>query len=138
MSKRTKQVKQPPPRNRVRGEDTWDLSSLFSSDGAWEEAFQSWQAQIATYDKYRGRLAEGPKVLAECLKFDLEFDRQGERIGIYAFLKTSEDQANSDYQALMGRFQNVATRAGEAASYIRPELTSIPPVTHAELAGWPY
>ena len=34
---------------------------------------------------------------------------------------------------MMGRFQHVATRAGEAASFIRPEILAIPPVT---LLAW--
>ena len=34
---------------------------------------------------------------------------------------------------MVGRFQHVATRAGEAASFIRPEIMAIPPAT---LAGW--
>jgi oligoendopeptidase F len=110
----------------VRRENTWDLGSLFSTDAAWEKAFQAWQAKIAGYDSYRGKLADSPRVLAECLQFDLDFEREAERLGTYAFLKATEDQADSRYQALVARYQNVATRAGEAASYIRPEITSIP------------
>ena len=30
------------PRNRVKSEDTWDLSSLFPDDDAWETAFLKW------------------------------------------------------------------------------------------------
>ncbi|MDG2013332.1 MAG: oligoendopeptidase F, partial [Pirellulaceae bacterium] len=41
-------------------------------------------------------------------------------------LKMVEDQTDSNYQRLMGRLQNVATRAGEAASFIRPEIMAIP------------
>ncbi len=37
----------------------------------------------------------------------------------------AEDQSNSTYQRMTGRFQNVATKAGEAASFIRPEILAI-------------
>jgi oligoendopeptidase F len=53
-------------------------------------------------------------------------DRAGERIGSYASLKAAEDVANSQYQRMVGRFQHAATRAGEAASFIRPEILAIP------------
>ena len=43
-----------------------------------------------------------------------------------AFLKTSEDQGDSDYQRMKGRFQAAAMKASEAASFIRPELMAIP------------
>ncbi len=69
------------------------------------------------------------KKLAECLEFDIAFDRTGERLGTYAFLKTTEDQANSTYQRMTGRYQNAASRAGQAASYIRPEIMAIPGLT---------
>ncbi len=114
-----------PVRSKVKLADTWDLSSLFPSDAAWEKAFKRWEKQIPQYESFRGTLADGPGAIANCMKFDVEMERQAERIGVYAFLKTTEDQANSDYQAMMGRCHNAASRAGEAASFIRPELLSI-------------
>ena len=41
-------------------------------------------------------------------------------------MKTVENQADSTYQRMMGRFQNIATRAGEESSFIRPEILAIP------------
>ncbi|MEM6330734.1 MAG: oligoendopeptidase F [Planctomycetota bacterium] len=114
-----------PPRSKVKPADTWDLSSLFADDAAWEKAFKKWEKRIGVYGEFRGKLADGPAVLAKCLKFDSEMDRQAERLGAYAFLKSAEDQANSDYQAMVGRLQAAATRAGELASFIRPEVLAI-------------
>lgn len=115
-----------PSRSAVKAADTWDLASLFANDAAWEQAFTKYEGQLAGYEKYRGKLAESPATLAACLKFDGGVEQQAERLGVYAFLKTAEDQTNSDYQRMMGRFQNVATRAAQAASFIRPELMAIP------------
>ena len=86
-------VKMLPSRNKVKEPDTWDLSSLYADDGAWEKDFEKFQKQAAGYDRYRGKLAESSKTLAECLRFDYRLDRLGERLGTYAFLKTTEDQA---------------------------------------------
>ena len=119
-------IKKLPPRSKVKTADTWDLSSLFPNDAAWEKAFKKWEKQIAGYERFRGKLAKDAKTLGDCLKFDLEVDRAGEQIGSYAFLKTTQDQANSDSQAMLGRVQNVGSRAGQAASYIRPEILAIP------------
>lgn len=115
-----------PSRNEVPPADCWDLSSLYASDDAWEADFKIFESRIPRYSDFRGRLAEGAAIIAECLAFDLEMDRLAERLGTYAFLRTTEDQANNTYQALTGRFQNLAVRAGQAASYLRPELLSIP------------
>lgn len=125
-------VKKLPLRSAVKVADTWDLASLFSSDTAWEKAFSAWEMQIPGYLKFRGKLGDSAKTVAACLKFDSELDRAGERLGVYAHLKVTEDQANSTYQRMMGRYRNVASRAGQAASYIRPELMAIKPKRMSE------
>jgi oligoendopeptidase F len=122
-----------PPRSRVKTDETWNLATLFSSDEEWETAFEKWKALIPKYATFRGTLAQGAKQLAACLKFDEEFDRLGERLGTYAFLKTAEDQANSVYQRMKGRHQHAGSEAAQAASYIRPEILAIPAKKMKEL-----
>jgi oligoendopeptidase F len=121
-----KKTKTLPPRRQSKPADCWDLASLFADDAGWEEAFAAWEKRIDGYARFQGKLREGAARLAACLKFDLEFDREGERLGTYAFLKTAEDATNGAYQAMKGRFMGAASRAGQAASYIRPEILAIP------------
>ena len=131
-----------PPRVKVKIADTWDLSSLFKSDADWESAFDKWEKQIAGYTKFKGHLADSAEMLSACLQFDTAVDRTGERLGVYASLKTTEDQGNSNYQRMKGRFQHVATRASELSSFIRPEIMAIPQakmrefLAARELADW--
>ena len=49
-------IKQLPPRSKVKIPDTWDLSSLFPRDEAWEKAFTAWEKRIAGYAEFRGTL----------------------------------------------------------------------------------
>jgi len=126
-----------PTRDQVDPRDTWDLSSLFSSDDAWEEEFERWRGEIDRYEEFRGTLAGSASRVAECMEFDHQFERAGERLGTYAFLKTTEDETNSVYQRMQGRYINAASRAGEAASFIRPELLAIPGETMAEYLEHP-
>ena len=119
-------VKKLPARNEVAVADTWDLSRLYPNDEAWEEAFTAWTEQFDGYAAFQGKLAEGPQVLSECLTFNLDIERTADRLGHYAMLKTCEDQANSDYQRMMGRFVQAASRAEQAASFIRPEILAMP------------
>jgi len=118
-----------PKRSEVKAADTWDLSSLCETDAQLEELFQKLDKQIAGYEKFRGKLGDGAKTLAALFKFDHEFDRLAERVGGYAHLKVTEDQADSTYQAMVAKFQNLATRASQAASYIRPEILALPKKT---------
>ena len=113
------------PRSRVKQRDTWDLSTLYSNDQAWEAEFEKWVKMCRRYPSYRGTLAKSSKSLATCLRFDSRCERMGERLGTYAFLRTTEDTANSEHQGRMGRFRHAASRAAEAASFMRPEILSI-------------
>ncbi len=125
MTKKPKQ-KTLPSRSKVKQADTWDLSTLFANDKAWEAAFAKWEKQIKRYASFRDTLGKGAAQLAKCLKFDVKFDRQTERLGTYAFLKTTEDTADGTYQRMMGRFQHAASEASQAASFMRPEILAIP------------
>jgi oligoendopeptidase F len=131
-----------PTRSKVKAADTWDLAPLCETDAQWEALFQKLDKEIAGYAKFRGKLGEGAGTLAACLKFDADFDRLAERVGGYAHLKATEDQANSTYQGMVARFANLATRASQAASYIRPEILALPKaklddlLAAKELAPW--
>ena len=118
-----------PPRAKVKVEDTWNLGSLFTTDAEWEAAFEKWKKQIPRYAKFRGALGESAAQLAACLEFDEKFERAGERLGTYAYLKAAEDQANSVYQRMRGLIQHASSEAGQAASFIRPEILAIPAAT---------
>jgi oligoendopeptidase F len=126
-------VKRLPVRGEVAVGDTWDLGSLYSSDAEWDAALTEWEKRIPGFAAFAGTLGSSPERLAECLEYDLAVDREGDRLGTYAHLRASEDQAAADPQRMTGRFQHVATLAGEKASFIRPEIMAIPPST---LAAW--
>ncbi|SMP47286.1 oligoendopeptidase F [Neorhodopirellula lusitana] len=114
-----------PLRNEVPEGDCWDLSSLYESEADWQTDFDKIAGQVDRFETFQGRLGESVDTLVEFLTFDLEFDRVAERLGTYAFLRTAEDQGDSDHQARKLRFQNLAVKCGQAASFVRPELLAI-------------
>ena len=131
-----------PPRTKVKPADTWDLTRLYKSDKDWEADFKRWEAQIEGYAKFKGKLSQSSEMLAACLQFDSAVERLAEKLGDYAYLKASEDQSDSRYQRMKGRFQHVAVKAGELSAYIRPEVLAIPKakmdafLKSRELANW--
>ena len=118
-----------PKRSEVAMADQWDLTQLYKNDEQWEVDFQKWTLQVERYATFKGRLAESAGVIAEMLEFDGQTERLGEKLGSYASLKASGDLGDSIYQRMQGRFQLAAVKAGEATSYIRPELLSVPAET---------
>jgi oligoendopeptidase F len=125
-AKKSPVVKKLPSRSEVKESDTWDLSRLYPNDKAWEKGFAAWQKQFDGYAAFQGKLGESAETLAECIKFDLDVSRAADRLGVYAHLKVSGDQSDSVYQRMMGRYSQAATKAGQASSFIRPEILAIP------------
>ena len=68
-----------PQRSQVKAADTWDLSSLYDNDDAWEKDFAKFQKLIGGFEKFRGTLADSAKQLAACLKFDGDVDHNNHR-----------------------------------------------------------
>lgn len=126
-------VQRVPHRHEVSPSDCWDLSTLYVADEQWEQDLVKFKEMISGYEQFRGQLGQSATRLAECLQFDMNADLLSERLGTYVFLKTTEDQANDRYQAMMGRFQNLAVRANQLASYIRPEILALPEATMQEM-----
>ena len=91
-----------PLRSAVSTADTWDLSKLFADDAAWELELKKLERRIAKRRQWQGRLGKTPQ-LAACLKFSGGSERLAERLGNYAYLRAAEDQANADYQRMLGR-----------------------------------
>lgn len=114
-----------PERSEVKIEDTWDLTYLFESDDQWTAECENVEKQIERYLSFAGKLGDGAEVLADCLQFDSDLERTCDRLANYAYLKSTQDQTNSTYQGFLAKYRNVATKAGEAASFIRPELLAI-------------
>lgn len=115
-----------PKRADVKQADTWDLSTLCKNEQDWDQQFKKLEKMISGFEKFRGKLSDGAKVIAACLKFDADFDRLAENVGGYAHLRSTEDQTDNAAQAMVAKFQNLATKASQAAAYIRPELLSLP------------
>ncbi len=119
-------TKKAPLRSGVKPEDTWDLRPLFKSDAAWERAYKRLEKRINGFERFRGKLGASARVLRDCCAFEVDFGKHAERLSSYAFLRSSEDVANSHYQGMLARYVRLATHANEAASFIAPEVQAIP------------
>jgi oligoendopeptidase F len=119
-------AKKTPLRSEIAVSDTWDLTVLFKDDAAWDRAIKKLEKKISKFAEFRGKLGESAAMLRVCCDFQVEFEKEAERVGNYAGLKASEDLANSLYQGMIARFAHLAMIANEAASYIAPEIQAIP------------
>ncbi len=115
-----------PERKDIPDDHKWDLIPLFASDEEWEEWLAELESQIDSYADYKGRLKDSVEVLKAALDFHLSLHRRLERLYTYAHLKSDEDKSNQFYLGLHQRAVNLHVRASESASFLTPEIQSIP------------
>lgn len=118
-----------PKRDQVATELTWDLTPIFESDQAWEEAVKEVQKDIQAVSQKKGTLDQGPEALLEALEAILGTQRKLESVFVYAHLKSDQDTGNSTYQALQDRGRLLISQAAEATSWFQPELLSLDQAT---------
>jgi len=114
-----------PDRNHIDDEHKWDLTPLFESDESWEQMFAGIEAQLVSYEKYRGHLKDSAVVFKEALEFHQGLTRKLERVYTYAHLKSDENKSDQHYQGFHQRALNLFTRASETASFMTPEIQAI-------------
>jgi oligoendopeptidase F len=114
-----------PTRAEISEADKWDLSHLFSDVGKWSEDLAWITRTYPEIARWKGRVGESAKTLAEVLEFEKELDLKIERIYHFASLQLAEDSANNEYLARVGQLQNLMTKIGEASAFVAPEIQAI-------------
>jgi oligoendopeptidase F len=131
-----------PPRSEVPEADTWDLAPLYPDAAAWEAGFERLKQTFGGIADFRGRLAAGPEVLAQCLEFERDIDLLVDRLNQYAALNTAADSSDAAALSREARLDSLMVRVGEAFSFLTPEIQTIGDeefgrfLEHPSLAEW--
>ncbi|WP_276260117.1 oligoendopeptidase F [Haloglomus litoreum] len=111
-----------PEREEVDEQYKWDLDAMFASDEEWEAAFEAVEDRLDELEAYEGRVTEDADTLAAALETREEIMREVANVSAYARMRSDEDTADQEYQALSARAQSLSADASSAASFIEPEL----------------
>ena len=118
--------------------DNWRLEDIYADASAWESEMSALAAAPKRLARFRGRLAEGPGTLLECLAAYYETLKQLYRASSYASMRYHEDTRVGDTAELEQRARMVGTAISEAASFIDPEILAIgEPTVRAWIASTP-
>lgn len=112
-------------RKDVSKEDTWDLSSLFADENAYNASVKELQKRTEDAASYRGILSKDPDSLLKVLKWFFDGKLTEDMIGNYAFLNWATDGSDSTNQRRMGVTTQISTAYEAAVSFIMPELLAV-------------
>ena len=112
-------------RSLIEEQYKWDITTLFASDEAWEEALKAIPAKAAKVAAYQGKLTQSPAGLREFLDAEEALDREIENIDCYASLRYSEDTRAEAGQMMTSKAMGVLTQIGASLSFAQPEILSL-------------
>ena len=104
--------------------DTWDLTRIYKSDEKWQEDFEDWKKFAERISSYKGKLSN-VETLIDFFRYEEDLSREADKLGVYSFLKSTEDLANTTYQEMKSSFSLAANMAAERASFVNPELLAL-------------
>ena len=124
------------PRASVPAVYRWNLTPLFASDDACEQARRALLAELPALAAFQGRLAD-PAQLAACLDRYFRLHRQANFLTLYANLRQSTAQTDDALAALSRRALGAMDELMRAAAFIRREVPALPPAALAAAAAHP-
>ncbi|MGI1804102.1 oligoendopeptidase F [Exiguobacterium sp. TDN 0502] len=109
--------------------ETWNLESIYATNEAWEEEFESIKAMLPLLVEYKGRLGQSAETLYEGLQLRDEVSRRLYKLYTYAHMRYDENTADSFYQAMNDRARTLASQIGATLAFMTPELLAVPEAT---------
>ncbi|MCY1623695.1 oligoendopeptidase F [Staphylococcus pettenkoferi] len=106
-------------------EYTWDLTTIFESDEAFEEAFKEVEGQIGKEQEFKGHLGDSAETLYQALALEDELVSKLEKVYVYAHLKQDQDTANSKYTGFEARVHQLVIKFSSSWSFLIPEILQI-------------
>jgi oligoendopeptidase F len=109
------------PRSAIPDVYKWDLSPLFASDAAFEQARAKLLADLPSLGKFERKLAD-PAALSGCLDLYFRLHRDANFLTLYANMRQSAAQTDDAAAALVERSLAAMDELMQTAAFIRREL----------------
>lgn len=110
-------------------EYTWDLTTIFESDEAFEEAFKEVESYLGQEEQFKGHLGDSAETLYQALALEDEVGSKLEKVYVYAHLKQDQDTANDKYTGFEARAHQLIIKFSSNWSFLVPEILQIDEAT---------
>ncbi|HEK9992578.1 TPA: oligoendopeptidase F [Streptococcus equi subsp. zooepidemicus] len=112
-------------RSHLEEKYTWDLSTIFATDAAWETEADSLSAAIEAARQQAGHLLDSSSSLLDITELQLELARRVEKVYVYASMKNDQDTTVAKYQEYQAKASGIYAKFSEAFSFYEPEFMAL-------------
>jgi oligoendopeptidase F len=114
-----------PPRREIAVEYTWNAAGVFPTREACEDELKVVLQEAASFEKFRGRLADGPAMLVEAFEALERLMLRGGKVYVYATMAYNVDTTDLPAGKLLGQAQGMYGQLFAAIAFFDPELIVI-------------
>ena len=110
----------------------WHIEDIFPGLSEWEETCKILKTRLNDLSAFKGRLHENEELL-NCLALRDELSQSIEKIYAYTRLQRDTDNADQNFQELVGIAENITADYYNATSFIEPEILAQKNMSFREL-----
>lgn len=112
-------------RSHLEEKYTWDLTTVFASDQAWEAEFASLSADVEAAKVHAGHLVETSQTLLTVTEIYLDLSRRLEKLYVYAHMKNDQDTTVAAYQEMQAKASGLYAKFSEVFAFYEPEFLTL-------------
>ncbi len=111
-------------RDKIDNVYKWDLTDIYLSDEAWNEAKEALIQEIDKVDAFKGTLNQSAKQLLQALEFRSNFWKEASKLSNYASFNADLDTRNMNYLGMKQECQQIFSDFTARTAYVEPEILS--------------
>lgn len=115
-------MKKLPERSEIPLEMTWDLTPMYANDDAFEADFAKLAPLCSELESLEGHLLDSPENLLKGIQLSDDVSRLGEKLYVFAHLRSDEDTSNNANRARMDRISGAFAKISGATAFFEPEI----------------
>ena len=111
---------------------TWNVTDVYPTKAAWEEAKANLAKRTHDMDPFKGHLADSPQTLLKALQTQEAIEKELSRVALYASMFCDVDTRVSESQAMRQSIEKLSSDLEASFSFMQPEILSMGPKKFAE------
>lgn len=119
-------------RSHLDDKYTWDLTSIFPTDEAWEEELAELATDVEAAQNLAGHLLDSSDSLFQTTETYMGLMRRLEKLYVYASMKNDEDTTVAYYQELQAKASALYAKLSETFAFYEPEFMALSEETYAK------
>ena len=112
-------------RNEIEEKYTWDLSTIFPTDEAFEEELAQVSEEVKKAASLAGHLLDSADSLLTTTEVQLDLMRRIEKLHSYAHMKNDQDTRVAKYQEYQAKGMTLYSDFGQSFAFYEPEFMAI-------------